>query len=221
MCAQMVGAADVPYYLLVVLLVLYSALGRPLQSSFASPARMGLGGGAAKAAAVGAKLAKGSTGAASGGYHYLSPALLASSVQSKADSAMMALVVGLAPAALYVGVHWSALLMRASMHGYAVALLAGAPWLAMALMPRGMWWLPGSVGMQSFVRRTVLVVSLFATLVGFEGRVLFYAFGQYIKLHPPWGGVAVTVALFGSAAIALAYAGGLLGGTVDITVAGA
>eukprot|EP00983_Pelagomonas_calceolata_P120913 1160748-Pelagomonas_calceolata.AAC.10 len=64
------------------------------------------------------------------------------------------------------------------------------------------------------------VLALFTTLLGLEGRVIFYCFGQYIKLSAPWNWVAVTVALYGSAVVGLAHYFGLLGGVVDITVAG-
>lgn len=63
-------------------------------------------------------------------------------------------------------------------------------------------------------------LSLAGALVGFEGRVVFYAFASYIKLPAPWNWVAVTVALFGLAAVVLAQHTGALGTTVDFTIAG-
>lgn len=57
-------------------------------------------------------------------------------------------------------------------------------------------------------------------LIGFEGRVVFHAFSQYIRLPPPWDWVAVTFALFGCAAVGLAQISGALGSSVDVTAAG-
>ena len=66
----------------------------------------------------------------------------------------------------------------------------------------------------------VQVVALFGSVVGFEGRVVFHSFGQYIKLPPPWNWLAVTVCLLGMAIIVLAAQQGVLGNSVDVTLAG-
>lgn len=65
------------------------------------------------------------------------------------------------------------------------------------------------------------VAALLLTLVGLEGRVIFYAFSQYISLQPPWSWLAVTLALFGPALVLLAHHFGLLGSALDVTAAGA
>ena len=52
-------------------------------------------------------------------------------------------------------------------------------------------------------------------LGGLEGRVVFPAFGQYIQLHPPWSYLAVTVALYGAATLAMVH---LSGGLHDIAL---
>ncbi len=49
---------------------------------------------------------------------------------------------------------------------------------------------------------------------------MFYAFTPYIKLQPPWNYIAVTSALFGFAALAVAHIAGALGTSFDVTVAG-
>lgn len=64
------------------------------------------------------------------------------------------------------------------------------------------------------------IVALCGALIGLEGRVIFFAFRQYIKLQPPWDWISVTVALFGFAAVCLAHMLGALGTTIDITLAG-
>ncbi len=64
-------------------------------------------------------------------------------------------------------------------------------------------------------------IALLGTVIGFEGRVVFHAFGQYIKLPPPWDWITVTACMLGVAGIMLAAQLGVLGSTLDVTVAGA
>lgn len=56
--------------------------------------------------------------------------------------------------------------------------------------------------------------------MGFEGRVIFYAFSTYIKLQPPYDWLAVTLALFGFAMVSLARYMSILGHSLDTTLAG-
>ena len=77
-------------------------------------------------------------------------------------------------------------------------------------MQEGLWWLPGSPRQHNAVRQVLCLAALATLIVAFEGRVVFPAFGQYIQLHPPWNYAAVTVALYGFAALALMYLGGAL-----------
>ena len=59
------------------------------------------------------------------------------------------------------------------------------------------------------MRALVAVPALATLLAGLEGRVVFHAFGQYLRLQPPWSYLAVTVALYGVALLFfLHYAGG-------------
>lgn len=58
------------------------------------------------------------------------------------------------------------------------------------------------------MRALLAVPALACLLAGLEGRVVFAAFGQYLRLQPPWSYLAVTVALYGVALLAfLHYAG--------------
>lgn len=43
----------------------------------------------------------------------------------------------------------------------------------------------------------LVVPALASLLAGLEGRIIFHAFGEYLRLQPPWSYVAVTVALYG------------------------
>ncbi|KXZ48748.1 hypothetical protein GPECTOR_25g332 [Gonium pectorale] len=211
--ATFVSYSDVPYYLGVLLAGLYYMLGRPLVSSFynlkAGPG--GIGGGPA-----------------------IGPEAV---VQKRADGALMAALVAFLPPAVYAAVHW--VVLSLPLHIYAMLLLAGGMPLVLALLPGGLWWLSpqataaaaaagsgGAAGtstgsaLASFLRNVVLAASLLVALVGFEGRVVFHGFGQYIVLPPPWNWAAVTFALFGCAAVGLLHMSGALGPNVDVTLAG-
>ncbi len=61
---------------------------------------------------------------------------------------------------------------------------------------------------------------LVVAVVGFEGRVVFHAFGQYVRLPPPWNWVAVSAALMGGAGLIIAAHAGAVGRRMDVTVAG-
>lgn len=63
-------------------------------------------------------------------------------------------------------------------------------------------------GRKEAARRVLLLLSLAATLAGFEGRVVFRAFGQYVQLQPPWNYLAVTCALYGGAALLVLHLAG-------------
>jgi hypothetical protein len=72
----------------------------------------------------------------------------------------------------------------------------------------GLWWLPLDHEHRNAVRKLLLLVALGGTLGGLEGRVIFRAFGQYIWLHPPWSYLVVTLALYGTASLALMHFAG-------------
>ncbi|GLI61232.1 hypothetical protein VaNZ11_003532, partial [Volvox africanus] len=224
--ATFVPYSEVPYYLAVVLIALYYLLGRPLMSSFynvkAGPAALG-GGPAAGSESV---------------------------VQTRADGALMAALVVCLPAATYAAVHWivltfplhlySILLLAGGMPLCLVLLPGGMWWLAPAMpapvnagggssgSATGAAPLYGSTpyiatpshGLAGFLRKAILAGALLMALVGFEGRVVFHGFGQYIQLPPPWNWLAVTFALFGCVVVLLLHLTGALGATVDVTVAG-
>ena len=192
--ATMVEVSEIPYYLAVLLGALYYGCGRPLPSSFHG--------------------SKGAGGPTIGGAKPRQEVF----IQSKGDAFWMALVTVAVPPILYVGIHWT--VMGHLLHVYSVLLLTSVPLLFLGLLPRGMWWLPGGPRFARYCQNGLIALSLFAALVGFEGRVVFYAFGQYIKLHPPWNWIAVTLALFGFALVSVAHVLGALGTVLDVTIAG-
>jgi hypothetical protein len=61
------------------------------------------------------------------------------------------------------------------------------------------------------LRRLLLLASLAAFLAAFEGRVVFFSFGQYIRLAAPWSYVATSLALYGAAALVLLHFSGAMG----------
>eukprot|EP00798_Chlamydomonas_sp_ICE-L_P014360 gene14360-20357_t len=202
--ASIVDTSDVPYYLAVLLGAMYYGMGRPLPSSFQNPkaAPSGIGGAPSKVqkAAVQGGLDEGT-------------------VQGKLDGfCMAALTVGLPPA-MYAAIHW-VVLLRHMVHVYSLVLLVSLPLLYVSLLPQGLWWMKGKSQSFGFTHKAVITIALVGALVGFEGRVVFHAFGQYIKLHPPWNWIAVTIGLFGFAAVTMAHMAGALGESVDVTLAG-
>lgn len=72
----------------------------------------------------------------------------------------------------------------------------------------GLWWLSASPKRLNAIRKGLCLGALATLLVALEGRVIFPAFGQYIQLHAPWNFIAVTIAVYGFAALALLYFGG-------------
>jgi hypothetical protein len=206
--ALVVEAADVPFFLAASMCLLYFLLGRPLTSSFsnskAGPPSIG-GGRASKAMVVGP------TG--------VSAAQIASAVQSRFDAFLLALLTISVPSLAYMAIHWT-VMFRHAVHIYSILLLASSAAVFICLIPRGLWWLPGPPRLVLLLRLFLLASALLAFMVGFEGRVVFYAFRQYIKLHPPWDWLAVTAALLGLGAAALAHQGGLFGQAVDVALAG-
>ena len=76
------------------------------------------------------------------------------------------------------------------------------------ILQEGLWWLPGGPKRRNRIRQVLLLGALATAIIALQGRVIFPAFGQYIQLHPPWNYAAVTVTLFGFAALAVLYLAG-------------
>ena len=72
----------------------------------------------------------------------------------------------------------------------------------------GMWWLSARKARRDGVRAVLLVPAVGALLAGLEGRVIFRAFGQYLRLSPPWSYLAITVALYGTALLVVLHVAG-------------
>ncbi len=143
-----VDASDLPYYMAVLLTVLYCYLGLPLPSSFISlrPGAPALGGGSP---------AGGGKGGAAGGAA-AAAAAAASRIQSASDAALLALVTCGMPPAVYAAVHWE-LLARHAVHAHSLLLLGCGPLLVLALVPAGLWWLPGGRRTRATIRALLMV----------------------------------------------------------------
>ncbi|KFM25480.1 hypothetical protein F751_0507 [Auxenochlorella protothecoides] len=104
-------------------------------------------------------------------------------------------------------------------HAWSLLLLASLPLLAVACMPRGLWWLGAGERVRR-LRAGLLLASLAAALAGLEARVVFRSYAQYLRLPPPWSYLAVTVAVYGAAALLLLHAVGALEPEVERAMAG-
>ena len=58
------------------------------------------------------------------------------------------------------------------------------------------------------MRLVVLLPGLTVLLAGLEGALVFPAFGEYIRLHPPFNYIAVTAALYGVAFLVFLHIAG-------------
>jgi hypothetical protein len=172
--AALAPPSTTPFYVLILTASLYYALCRPLPSSFQTPSRPVSG-----------------------------KPLNAFPIQSKADGFWSTILLVTLPTTLYAAINYTALL-RQMIHIWSLLLLLSLPILFLCLIPNGLWWLPGPPGVVKTMRSVWLACSLGAAMVAFEGRVIFHAFGEYIKLQPPWNWMAVTVALVGFALLAAA-----------------
>lgn len=77
-------------------------------------------------------------------------------MQSRADAALMALITVCLPAGLYIAIHY-VVMLRDPLHLYSVLLLSCTPAFAIALLPTGLWWLPGPPVFVRFLHNTILV----------------------------------------------------------------
>jgi hypothetical protein len=190
--ASLVEVADVPYYMAGVLLVLYSALARPLVSSFHAGGR--------PSAAIGGKA---------------SSSVI---IQTAGDAFLLYLITVMLPAVLYIALHLPVL--HHWVHISGLMLTSAAPVVLLCSIRNGMWWLPGSPNLADGLRKTLLVAAAVVALVGFEGRVVFHSFGQYIQLQAPYNYIAVTLALAGFGSVFVAHVTGYLESHFDVTLAG-
>lgn len=193
--ATLVNYSDIPYYLFVILSTLYYLLGRPLQSSFylTSKTSTSIGGSTSKVATQ----------------DY--------TIQTRFDGFCMATLMTVLPGALYAAVHLP--MMTHSVHLYSLALLVSLPAIIICVIPKGLWWLPGTPSVSRAIRNTILTVALLVFLVGFEGRVIFHSFSQYIKLQAPWDWLAITLALLGVLSVVMALVTDFIS-NIDVTLMG-
>jgi hypothetical protein len=77
-------------------------------------------------------------------------------IQSRADAALMAFITVFMPPALYMAIHY-VVFFRHVIHLYSVLLLGCVPALVVAIIPQGLWWLPGPPALVRFLRNTLLV----------------------------------------------------------------
>ena len=132
-------------------------------------------------------------------------------IQGRFDAALAFMFVLVTPTLTYVAAHNETIFSW--VHAWSLVLLFSMPLLCMSALPRGLWWL-GASGAASACKRVLVLVGLAGVLAGFEGRIVFHSFGQYIKIAPPFSYIAITLALYGMASIALLHVSGMMGDQV-------
>ncbi len=132
-------------------------------------------------------------------------------IQRRSDAALAFLFVLVTPTLTYVAAHNETIFSW--VHAWSIVLLSSMPLLCMSALPKGLWWLGGS-GAASACKRVLVLVGLAGVLAGFEGRIVFHSFGQYIKIAPPYSYIAITLALYGMASIVLLHVSGMMGDQV-------
>ncbi|KAK2078944.1 hypothetical protein QBZ16_002634 [Prototheca wickerhamii] len=144
----------------------------------------------------------------------------AATLQLPDEAALAFFMACTLPAGTFVASHSSAALLLRPANAWSLVILASAPALALAALLRdGLWWLGAGERVRR-VRVAALLVSLAALLAGLEARVIFFSYGQYVPLAPPWNYVAVTLAVYGVGALALLHAAGALSEALERTALG-
>jgi hypothetical protein len=197
-----VGINAAPFYMAGLGCVLYHLFARPLSSSFQSinPTinnnRTDHRGGASFATPDRSSSRKDTSAAALG------------VIQSPSDAVWAFFLATTLPPAVYTATHH--LVLFQWVHFWSLMLLFSGPLLVITTFRDGLWWLGSGTAVDA-LRRLLLLLSLAAFLAGLEGRIIFYSFGQYIRLAAPWSYMAVTLTVYGLAALVLLHFSGALG----------
>ncbi|KAI3433444.1 hypothetical protein D9Q98_003258 [Chlorella vulgaris] len=186
-----VGMSSSCFFLAGLLCALYYFFALPLPSSF----HLGTKG----------KIA---TGGAKAKVHVL---------QDPADGFTAFVLVTTLPVAVYFTTHWAAIFQW--VHLWSLLLLASGPLLLVTSLKDGLWWL-GEGRAVNALRRLLLLASLAVFLAALEERVIFHSFNQYIRLTAPWNYLAVTVCLYGVAALVLLHCGQSMSAEVESMLVG-
>lgn len=183
-------AAAVPFYAIAVVVAGAVAFLPPLPPSF--DGRRGAGD-----SGVG-----GSGGAGAGSGTGAAP----KAVQTRGQCALLALWAVLLPPLLYAALH--ARRLATAEHAWGLALASSVPLVALRLVHRdALWWEPAAAKPAHGVASLVAFCTALAAL---EVRVIFKAFGPFIKLPAPWSGIVVTTGLFLGGFLVATYFAGLM-----------
>lgn len=200
-----VGMSAAPFYMSGLGCVLYHLFARPLPSSFQSinPTKnnngMGRRGGASFSTPDRSSSRKDNKNIL---------AAVLGVVQSPSDAVWAFFLATTLPPAVYAATHH--LVLFQWVHFWSLMLLFSGPLLVITTFRDGLWWLGSGTAVDA-LRRLLLLLSLAAFLAGLEGRIIFYSFGQYIRLAAPWSYLAVTLTVYGLAALILLHFSGALG----------
>ena len=123
------------------------------------------------------------------------------------EAGVFAAITLLLPSIMYIAVH-QPILFDSRIHLWSLLLLFNGPLLLLMSLKHGLWWTGLSTEVQMMLRFVVGLVGLVGLVLGIEGRVVFYSFGQYIKLPPGWDWLFVSVSLFGLAILVYGHMAG-------------
>ncbi|CAM6093060.1 unnamed protein product [Calypogeia fissa] len=186
-----VGMANAHYYLMIILFEMYWLFSIPNPSSFMQKTQRTYGGEISEEALIAGPL----------------------------EAAFHTLILLFLPLFFYIGAYHAK--MFSSINSVCdMLLLFFVPLLfLMFASTRGsMWWLAKDSKDLHQVRLVNGAIAVVIIIICLEIRVLFYAFGRYIYILPPWNYVLVTSALLGGAAAAGAFVSGALTDTMGFII---
>eukprot|EP01018_Ginkgo_biloba_P017737 Gb_19950 [translate_table: standard] len=178
-----VGMDHAAYYLMVILCAFYWLYSMPRQSSFRTKTEKRYGGQIAEEALI--------LGPLEGTLHTLTLLFL--------------------PLLFYVGSHHSVIFSSIA-KVCDLFLLFFIPFLFQLYASTGgaLWWVSKDPNQIKQIRVVNGAIALVIVTVCLEIRVVFYSFGRYLHVAPPWNYLLVTITMLGGASAAGAYGIGLV-----------
>lgn len=128
-------------------------------------------------------------------------------MQSRGEAAAFALITVMLPAVMYTVGHLP-ILTHGRIHLWALLLIISLPLLVITGLRNGLWWAGLDEDTELITRFGLGVLGVVGLVLGVEGRVIFFAFGHYIKLPPGWDWLFVTAALAGLAVLVYGHMAG-------------
>nr|ATG71033.1 no exine fromation 1 [Cupressus sempervirens] len=186
-----VGMDHAAYYLMVILSVFYWLYSMPRQSSFRTKTEKRYGGQIVEETLI--------LGALEGTLHTLGLLFL--------------------PLLFYIGSHHS-VIFSSMANVCDLFLLFFLPFLFQLYASNfgALWWISKDPAQLQQIRIVNGAIALVVVTVCLEIRVVFYSFGRYLHVAPPWNYVLVTITMLGGASAAGAYGVGLVSSSAGSVV---